>query len=74
VRVPLDALVHGAVDDAVFVLDFKADPRVVRRRHVETARADGDAIVLRAGLAIGERVVAEGATFLRDGDRVDVLE
>lgn len=33
----------------------------------------GDDVVVRAGLATGDRVVTDGAPLLKDGERVEVL-
>ncbi|MBN8526425.1 MAG: efflux RND transporter periplasmic adaptor subunit, partial [Planctomycetes bacterium] len=66
VAVPAGAVVHRGQLDAVFtVRDGRAAMRLVR-----LGGRDGDAILIRAGLAAGETVVVAGADALIDGQRV----
>jgi RND family efflux transporter MFP subunit len=69
-RIPLDALVHRQDRDFVFVLEGGK----VRQAAVEVDEAEGREILVRAGLSGGERIVAEGAYFLQDGQSVRTLE
>jgi RND family efflux transporter MFP subunit len=69
-RVPLDALVHRQDRDFVFVLEG----RKVRQVAVEVDEAEGREIAVRTGLSGAERIVAEGAYFLQDGQSVRILE
>ena len=69
-RIPLEALVHRQDRDFVFLVE--AGPRV-RQLPIEVDRAEGGEVVVRTGLSGGERVVAEGAYFLEDGQTVRVL-
>ena len=69
-RIPLEALVHRQDRDFVFVLDGGT----VRQVPVEVDEAEGREIVVRSGLRGGERIVAEGAYFLQDGQSVRTLE
>jgi RND family efflux transporter MFP subunit len=70
-RVPLEALVHRQDHDFVFVLE--AGGRV-RQQPIEIERAEDGEAVVRGGLDGAERVVAEGAYFLQDGQAVRVLD
>ncbi|MFH0902746.1 MAG: efflux RND transporter periplasmic adaptor subunit [Pseudomonadota bacterium] len=76
IRIPIEALVHRRDKDHVLVIEdapaaVAASP-VVREQPIEVERVDGIELVVRGGLAPGQRIVAEGATFLRDGDDVRV--
>ncbi|RAI57844.1 efflux RND transporter periplasmic adaptor subunit [Roseicella frigidaeris] len=68
--VPQEAVVFRAGAPVVFVLPAGTD-HVAQRRLVTGQRGDGQVEVLD-GLAEGERVVAAGAGFLTEGDRVRV--
>lgn len=71
VYVPISAIVEGEGHTArVFVLDQKH----ARRREVEVAFIDGEAVALNAGLNAGEQVVTDGAQYLEDGEEVTLAE
>jgi membrane fusion protein, multidrug efflux system len=67
VVVPVAALRQGASGEQVFVL---MDDRTVKLRPVVRGQALGDRIQVASGLAVGEKVITEGADRLRDGSRV----
>jgi len=70
--VPTLSLLDGRADQGVvFVVD--ADD-VARRRAVQTAGLAHDGVLVVAGLAAGERVVAAGAAYVRDGEPVRIAE
>ena len=74
--VPLTAIVRsetGAGEFAVLVVERQASVDVARRRRVELGAVTGNAIAVKKGVALGERVVVSGATLLVDGDAVRVL-
>lgn len=73
VRIPLDALVHRSDRDFVFVLEG-ANPIKTKLQPVEVSKGEGKTLLLRGGLKGGERIVAEGAYFLQDGQTVRVRE
>jgi hypothetical protein len=53
---------------------FKVGPdNVAKRVRVRTGAADGAFVEVLEGVAAGESVVARGAGFLSDGDRVRVV-
>ena len=54
----------------VFVL---TDEQTVQRRRVQTGAVQGSLIEIVDGLQAGERIVDQGAGFLKDGDRVNVV-
>jgi RND family efflux transporter MFP subunit len=71
VYVPLASIVEGSGHRAsVFVIAAADQTPVARRRAVEVAFIDGDQVALTSGVAAGERVVAEGALYLADGERI----
>lgn len=67
--VPLAALVVQDGMNYVFVVG--PDGRVERRR-IEIGATQGSTVEVSQGLRADERVVAQGAGYLRDGDRVTV--
>ncbi|MBI1752222.1 MAG: efflux RND transporter periplasmic adaptor subunit [Acidobacteria bacterium] len=74
VRIPFSARVHRQGRDLAFVLEGTAPSFNVKARPVEVAKINGTTIELRSGLKAGERLVAEGAHFLEDGQAVRILE
>ena len=68
--VPTLSLLDGRADQGVvFVVD---SDNVARRRSVQTAGIAHDGVLVIAGLAAGERVVAAGAAYVRDGEPVRI--
>ncbi len=68
VAVPVNALRKGPSGDQVFVIEPDQDGKLrARARQVESGAMIGDEIVIREGLAAGERVAASGSFKLRDG-------
>jgi multidrug efflux pump subunit AcrA (membrane-fusion protein) len=68
-RIPVGALVTGNGEHGiVFVLEGDR----ARRREVQVAFIDGDALALRAGIKPGEVVITDGAPYIDDGERVAV--
>lgn len=71
-RVPTLSLLDARADQGVvFVVDEES---VARRRPVRTAGIDADGVLVVAGLAPGERVVAAGVAYVRDGEPVQIGE
>lgn len=68
--VPLASVVSQDGYSYVFVLQTGDK---VERRRVGTGNIHGDAIEVTEGLKTGERVVARGAAFLKNGDQVKVV-
>jgi len=70
--VPTLSLLDGRADQGVvFVVDAED---VARRRAVQTAGLAYDGVIVIAGLTAGERVVAAGAAYVRDGEPVRIAE
>ncbi len=68
VAIPVSALRKGPGGDQVFVVAPDKDGRNrVHARQVESSSMAGDEIVIRTGLAAGERIAAVGSFKLRDG-------
>jgi RND family efflux transporter MFP subunit len=70
--VPALSLLDGRADQGiVFVVD---GDNIARRRAVQTAGIGRDGVLVIEGLAIGDRVVAAGAAYVRDGEPVRIAE
>lgn len=70
--VPLSAVVRppeGASGFAVMVIEGNQ----ARRRAVAVGSTYGDRVAVVHGVKVGERVVASGATFIAEGDNVEVI-
>jgi RND family efflux transporter MFP subunit len=71
--VPLTALVEADGPRAVvYVIDRQHG--VARRKEVKLGPMVGEQVVVTAGLAVGERVVTDGATWLTDGRAVREID
>jgi multidrug efflux pump subunit AcrA (membrane-fusion protein) len=71
VYVPIGAIVEGDGRTArLFVLDKDR----ARRRDVEVAFIEGDAVALVGGVEAGEQVITDGALYLEDGEQVAIAE
>ena len=69
VYVPIASIVEGVGHRAsVFVLDNDR----VRRRDVEVAFIENDAVALTDGIKSGEQIVTDGALYLEDGEQVAI--
>jgi len=68
--VPLSALLLTRQGDAAAVYVYDAGLGAVRRREVRLGAVRGERVEVRAGLRADERVVAAGAAFLADGQKV----
>jgi RND family efflux transporter MFP subunit len=70
VEAPTQALLDARADQGVvFVVDAAS---IARRRAVITQGVSGDSVRITAGLSPGERVIAAGAAYVRDGQAVKV--
>ncbi len=75
VTVPVRALVRGAAEGelAVFTVDEANGVTRAHRRPLRLANVVQDRVEVLSGLAVGERVVVQGASFLAERERVLVL-
>ncbi len=74
--IPLSAVMRSPDDPrgfSVYVLDGSAERGPVRLAAVELGELVGNSVTVRRGLALGERVVTIGGTFLRDGAEAVVI-
>jgi multidrug efflux system membrane fusion protein len=69
VIVPSSAIQNGSIGNFVYVIG--GDNKVAVRK-VQTGPADGERTSIASGLAVGERVVIDGADRLREGAPVTV--
>jgi RND family efflux transporter MFP subunit len=69
-QVPLDALVHRRDRDWVAVVEGGDGHQVAHLRAITAGRIAGKAATVLLGLRPGERIITEGAAFLRDGQSV----
>lgn len=67
---PLAAVVQRDGHNYVFRV---GDDRRVQRQRIEIGRIDGEQVEIVSGLTTGDAVVARGAGFLSEGDRVRIV-
>jgi RND family efflux transporter MFP subunit len=73
--IPLSALVRDSSGHdrfSVFVVEGKESSLTARLRSVETGEAIGNQIVIKSGLAAGERFITTGTNLVKDGDPVKI--
>lgn len=61
ILIPLKAILQ--MNEANFVFVVNADGKYIKRK-VETGGTDGDRVVIKSGLAKGEKIVSEGGFYL----------
>jgi len=74
--VPLDAVVRDPDQPhafAVLVADGAGDTATARLRSVELGEAYGNMITVLKGITLGERVVTNGATYVKSGEKVQII-
>lgn len=74
--VPLAAVVRSPEDPdkfAVYVIEEQDGKAFAHIRNVQLTEALGDAIGVEQGVNRGERVIADGATQVRDGEPVQIV-
>ena len=73
--VPLSAIVQAKGGNyGVFVVGESSAGDVASLRSVETGTVNGNEIAIVSGLASGDRIITTGASLLKDGQRVEVLQ
>jgi len=75
--VPLSAVIRdpqNAQAFAVLTTEDKGDPATVRARTVQLGDAYGNMIEVLGGVKAGERVVASGATLVKSGEQVRIIQ
>jgi RND family efflux transporter MFP subunit len=73
-RIPLDAIVHRDDKAWVFAVAGTAQEPSAKIREVIIDRADGTDVLVRSQLKDGDRIIREGAYFLRDGQNIRLLD
>jgi RND family efflux transporter MFP subunit len=71
--VPASAIVVRDGESFAFALTSQDEEQRVRQQRVEVGRRRGRDVEILSGLSEGDRVAAQGAGFLDDGDRVRVV-
>ena len=72
IKLPLSALFQSAQRSAVWVL--QADSMTVKLQPIQVATADGNEVVVAAGLQTGMQVVTAGVHVLSEGQKVSVYQ
>ncbi len=73
--VPLSAMVQSSNGKyGVFLVSPSSAGEIVRLHPVEVGAVEGSEIRIVGGLASGATIVTTGATLLKDGERVEVLQ
>ena len=75
--VPLSAVIRDPLkpaEFAVFLTEGSGDPATVRARSVELGDAYGNMIQVLGGVKTGERVVTTGATLIKNGEQVRIIQ
>jgi len=57
----------------VYVIENKNNKTTVQKRIVETGESQGDLMEVISGIAVGDRLVAEGARRVRDNQEVEIV-
>lgn len=74
--VPLSAIVSvndGTKNFSVFVVQQESGKDVAHRRNVQPSQAFGNKVAIQSGVALGERVISNGAMLVNDGQAVRVI-
>lgn len=74
--VPLNAIVSpadGTNTFNIFVVTREGDKEVARRRMVQPGQALGNKVAILEGAVLGERVISNGATLVKDGQVVQII-
>ena len=77
IAVPLAAVVQSKPGDgnyAVFVVSNDGNKEIAKLRPVELGQVVGNSVIVNAGLEAGSRVIVTGATIVRDGDAVRLIQ
>lgn len=72
--VPIGALSPGSGDSGNFVFVYDAESSSVRRTAIEDAGIRDSNVVVTGGLTAGDIIAVAGVSFLRDGQKVRLME
>lgn len=77
IAVPLAAVVRPEKADtgySVFVVQAEGNKEVAKLRAVQLGQVVGNSVIVNEGLEAGARVIVTGATIVRDGDAVRLVQ
>jgi multidrug efflux system membrane fusion protein len=72
--IPIGALSPGGGDGENFVFVYDAETSTVRRTAIEDEGIRDSSIVVTQGLSAGDIIAVAGVSFLRDGQKVSLME
>jgi len=75
--VPLEAVIRDPSQPSYFdvlIADAHGDAATVHLRRVEIGDAYGNMVAVRSGLSANEQVITTGASMVKDGDSVRILQ
>jgi RND family efflux transporter MFP subunit len=72
--IPVGALSPGGADGTNYVFVYDAESSTVRRAVIEDAGIRDSDIVVTSGLKAGDIIAVAGVSFLRDGQKVRLME
>jgi RND family efflux transporter MFP subunit len=73
-QVPLDALVRRQDQDWIFIVEGTSGQQAAHLRAISAGPITGRSVSILSGLRPGERIISEGAAFLKDGQPVHPLD
>ena len=72
--IPVDALSPGGAEAGNYVFVYDAESSIVRRTAIGEAGIRDSDVVVTSGLKAGDIIAVAGVSFLRDGQRVRLME
>ncbi len=73
IKIPLTAISAG-LEQKVFVFVYNTDEKVVHRIEIKTENILNNQVYISAGLQSGDIIATAGVAFLRDGQKVSLLD
>ena len=71
---PIGALVPGGEENETYVFVFDAETSTVRKTAIEHGGIRDNSIIVNQGLAAGDIIAVAGVSFLRDGQKVRLMD
>jgi multidrug efflux pump subunit AcrA (membrane-fusion protein) len=72
--IPVGAVLHGGSESRNYVFVFDVETSTVKRTAIEDDGIRDNNIVISKGLTAGDIVAVAGVSFLRDGQKVSLME
>ena len=72
--IPVGALSPGGAEGGNYVFVYDAESSIVRRTAIDDAGIRDSDVVVTSGLKAGDIIAVAGVSFLRDGQRVRLME